>query len=341
MIANQNNRLFRKIYLALWLLLTIFCIGVLGFIWVENYSLAEAIYMTVITVSTVGFNEVKELSPEGRMFTSVLIVFSFGTFAYAISVVTSYVLDGDFQKLLKQLKVEKTIKSLKDHVIICGYGRNGQQAAQKLEKVAKPFVVIEMDAEKAEKMRLSGLLVVEGNATEDATLKRAGIEEAQDLIASLPSDASNLFVVLSARQLRPSINIISKAHAEESKGKLQIAGANHVIMPEHIGGNHMASLVSSPDLVEFLDSIAVDGSASSNLEELSCDVLPDHFIGKSLRDLNLRSIAGCTVVGFKQSDGSVVVNPDGDTPILSGSKLFVLGNEKQISTLKTIYEKND
>lgn len=334
-------RLYRRIYIAVWLLLSIFIVGILGFMLLEGYSLIEAVYMTVITVTTVGFNEVRELSSVGRVFTSILIIVSFGTFAYAISVVTSYILDGDFQKLLKHYKVEKAIKSMRNHVVICGHGRNGQQAAKRLEAFGRDFVVVEEDEAKAEKLRLAGVLVIHGNATEDKVLRSAGIENASDVISSLPSDADNLFVVLSARQINPKANIISKALMESTKDKLRIAGATHVIMPEAIGGTHMASLVVSPDLVEFLDSISVDGSASSNLEELECSALPDEFMGKTLRDLNLRSIAGCSVIGFKQDDGTCVVNPGGDTTLQRNSKLFVLGNKQQIQQLKNLYPTYD
>lgn len=328
---------FSKIYYALFFILLICVIGIIGFMNIEDYSLMDAIYMTVITVSTVGFQEVVELSEMGRMFTAFLIIASFGTFAYSVSVVMTYILGGEFNKYFKDYKVKKDINKLQNHTIVCGYGRNGSQAAEKLISHRQKFVVVDNDSLRIEQLRESKrCLFVNGDATLDDTLEAAGITRAKALISSLSSDADNLYVVLSARQKNSNLTIISRASHDESFNKLKIAGADNVIMPNKIGGAHMASLVTTPDVVEFLDHITLEGDADINLEEIAFKNLPNDFQDKTLRDLNARFRTGCTIIGFKTSEGKYIINPSADTQLLPNSKLFVLGRNEQIKKLNQI-----
>ncbi len=332
-------KIFSKIYLALSLLLAIMLIGVCGFILLENYTLAEAFYMTVITVSTVGFEEIRPLSDDGRLFTTLLIITSFGTFAYAISAITTYIVGGEFKTYFKDYRVNNEVEKLRDHVIVCGYGRNGKQALKKLKAHGQSFVVVESDKERVDQLRLAKVgLFVQGDATLDSTLEKAGIDNAKALITALPKDADNLFVVLSARQINKKLTIISRASLDASYQKLKIAGADNVIMPDKVGGAHMASLVTTPDVVEFLDNISVEGNANINLEEISFSTLPKDYHFKTIKDLNTRYHTGCTIIGFKTADGEYVINPGADMELLPNSKLFVLGKPGQIAELNKLFK---
>ncbi|MBT8209158.1 MAG: potassium channel family protein, partial [Eudoraea sp.] len=231
-------QLFRsKIYIAILLMLTVLMVGVVGYRFISDYGWLDALYMTIITVTTVGFMEVRPLDAESKIFTVVLIISSVFIFAYAISVITEYILSKNSLQILKKKKVKSKINSLSNHVIICGFGRNGMQAAERLKAYKKPFVVIERDEKIIEKYENQALFV-NGDANEDSVLHEARVNEAQCLIVTLPDDAANLFVVLSARQLNQSLYIISRASQITSQKKLALAGADNVIMPDKIGGDH-------------------------------------------------------------------------------------------------------
>lgn len=336
---NPLIKLFRsKIYTALVLLLLVLCIGVLGYRFVSNYSWIDAIYMTVITITTVGFGEVRPLDTEAKVFTIFLILSSVVIVGYAISIITEYILSKNNFEDIKQRKMQKEIESMSNHIIICGFGRNGRQAAKKLQAYRKPFVIIERNKEIVEKLQLEEELPhVFGNANEDEILLEAGIERASTLICALPSDADNLFVVLSARQINKNMTIISRASQETSYNKLKLAGANNVILPDMIGGDHMASLVVIPDLVEFIDNLGIVGERNINVEEVKVEQLYNTTQAKTIRDLDLRQKTGCTVIGFKDDKGEYIVNPEADTKLVSGSKIIVLGRPEQIERLNSKY----
>jgi len=328
---------FSKIYYAALFILLVVAVGIIGYMNIEGYTIFEAFYMTVITLSTVGFQEVRELSSLGRLFTTFLIITSFGTFAYAVSVLTTYIVSGELNQYFRDYKVKKDVKQMQNHVVVCGYGRNGSQAVNKLVAHKQEFVVIDNDPECIEKFRKAkDKLFVYGDATLDETLEMAGISKAKALISTLSSDADNLYVVLSARQKNKDLTIISRASYDESYNKLKIAGADNVIMPDKLGGAHMASLVTTPDVVEFLDNIALEGSAEINLDEISFEELPLDLHNKTIKDINARYHTGCNIIGFKDSKGNYVINPNADTPLLPNSKLFVLGSTKQINHLYRI-----
>lgn len=334
-ILHINFIYFRKLYIAIGLILSVMIIGIVGFMIIENYSLLDAFFMTVITVATVGYREVKELGDAGKIFTSLLIILSISTFAYAISVITRYVIEGEFQLYFKHYKVNKEIQKLKNHVIVCGYGRNGKQACEQLRSGNEQFVAIESNPEIIESMRLEGdLLFIEGDATVDEVLADAGLERAKALITALPNDAANVFVVLTARDKNPSLKIISRASDDASEHKLKRAGANNVIMPDKIGGTHMAALVTKPDVLEFIDHIT--GRINIRLEEIRFSSLPESMKNKSIRELEIRNKTGANIIGFKTSDGEYVINPPPDTIMLQDAKLFVLGTQEQVLKFKDI-----
>lgn len=304
---------------------------------IEGYNFHQAFYMTIITISTVGFSELKPLSVVGRYFTSFLIITSFGTFAYAVTAITSYLIDGEFKRYFKELKVKNNIEKLKGHTIICGYGRNGKQSVVELERHGRHYVVVEKDGEVVEQIKseLSGF-VLHGDATTDDMLQNAGIERADSIITTLPKDADNVFVVLTAKAMNPDLLIISRASDDHSDRKLRTAGANNVIMPDKIGGAHMASLVIKPDVIEFFDYLMGQASDTISLEEITFDTLPDHFKNKSIKDLDIRNKSGANLVGMKTEKGEYVMNPSPESKIVPEAKIFVLGNPQQIKKFKEL-----
>ncbi len=321
-------------------MLVLLLIGVLGYKIIADYNWVDAIYMTVITITTVGFQEVQPLDANAKIFTVFLILASVIIVGYAIKVITEYILSRNNFEDIKQKKMQKRIDAMINHIIICGYGRNGKQAATKLLTYKKPFVVIEKDKEIIEKFESEEIPFVLGNANEDETLLLAGIERASTLISALPNDADNLFVVLSARQINSKMHIISRASQETSYDKLKLAGANNVILPDKIGGDHMASLVVIPDLVEFIDNLGIVGEQNINIEEVEVEKLYNTQDVKTIRDLDLRKKTGCTVIGFKGVDGEYLVNPEADTKLIPSSKIIVLGRPEQIEKLNSTYDIN-
>ncbi len=333
------TRLFQtKLYTALFLLILVFLIGILGFRYFSDYTWIDAIYMTVITITTVGFGEVQPLDPFDKLFTSALILSSIFIVGYAISVITEYLLSKNNIGNLKQKRMEKKIQKLRNHIIVCGYGRNGKQAAHKLHAYKQPFVIIEKSDEVVEKYAGDDYLFVLGNANEDEILNKAGVIYAKTLICALPSDADNLFTVLSARQINKNLKIISRASEETTLKKLKLAGADNVIMPDKIGGEHMASLVVTPDLVEFLDNLSVSGDDDSiNVEQVPFKNICPSGDEKAISELDIRKQTGCSIIGYKTPEGEYIVNPEPATIIRQGSKLILLGRPLQIEKLKQLY----
>jgi len=331
-------RHFSKIYIPLLLIVCIVCIGVAGYIIIEEYSVLDSFYMTIITVATVGFREVQPLSDSGKIFTSFLIITSFGTFAFALTSISQYVIDGEFNQYFKNYRTLSAIGKLENHVIICGFGRNGKQAANVLKKHNTRFVVIEQKKE-----IIAGInhqyanLVLEGDATLDEVLLKAGILKAKALITTLPIDADNLFIVLSARTLNPNLTIISRASEDNSDKKIKLAGANNVIMPDKLGGAHMAALVMKPDVMEFVDYITGQGGDNIRLEEITFANLAESYQNKTIRDLEVRNRSGANIIGFKTAQGEYIINPSADTKIIPDAKLFVLGTTEQIGKLKELF----
>ena len=308
----------------------------------EDYSFSEAFYMTIITLSTVGFKEVRELSVEGQWFTSFLIISSFGTFAYGLTLVAQAFISGELIEDLKRRNLEKEIEKIKDHVIICGFGRNGRRALRKLKAYGQNVVVIESDSHIIEQfVKPEGVLFIEADATNEQVLERAGIDRARALVSTLSKDADNLFVIISARSLNKKVRLISRSSSESTGKKLKTVGADSVVMPEGVGGGHMASLVMNPDIVEFLEHLSVEGSSDSNLEEVPLSELIGQHASCTLIDLHIRQKTGCTIIGLKDPDGNYTINPESDVVLQAQSRLFVLGNADQIKALYQLLENKE
>lgn len=326
-----------KFQIAIALILGLVCVGVFGYRFVVGYNWVDALYMTIITITTVGFAEVVPLDATGKLFTIGLISASAITVAYAISVITEYLVNKNSFEQFKNRKMKKQIGKLSGHIIICGYGRNGKQAAQKLGIYDRPFVVVEKDKDHIEKHN-EEVLFIHGNANEDEVLLESGIERAHSIIVALPNDADNLFVVLSARQINKSINIISRASQETSYKKLKLAGANNVIMPDKIGGDHMASLVVMPDLVEFLDNLSIIDDKKVNVEEVAIEAITTSTVLQTIKDLDFRNKTGCSIIGYKTPEREYIINPEADTVLKPGSKIIVLGRPEQIAALNKMFD---
>ena len=321
--------------LALLLLFFIITIGIIGYKWIEGYGWIDAIYMVVITISTVGFTEAQPLSETGRLFTAIYIMLTVGIFAYILSVFSYYVIQGEIFKKMHTNYIQKGIEQLNGHVILCGYGRYGREVAQQYFKQKIEFVIIERSDERLQLIRESpeAILYVGGDATHDETLMKAGVEKAGALISALPDDSDNVFTVLSARQLNPTLNIISRANDPRSEKKLQLAGADHVIMPDQIGGFYMANLVSKPGAIDFFSFLTNEYQSDIGFEEVSFEDLPAKFHGLSIRQLRIRELTGTNVIGFKQDDGSYIINPGPDTTLAPGNSLIIIGDRSQLKVM--------
>ena len=310
--------------------------GILGFVVIEKYNFLDAFYMTTITITTTGFKEVKPLSDAGKLFTMFLLIASWASFAFAITRITQFVTSGEINKYFKTRRIMKAIDKLSGHVIICGFGRNGQQAALTLKIHNVPFVILEKNEERMGRISADHptLIFLLGDATEDEVLKRAGIENARALITALPEDADNVFIVLSARAMNNTIQIISRASDYSSILKLKKAGANNVIMPDRIGGTHMATLVSKPDVVEFIDFLSGEEGEPIHIESVAYEHLPDEVKDKSLKDVMNWQKTGVNCIGIKNAEGKFLINPPDEIVIEKGMRVIVLGTKRQIDEMK-------
>ncbi|HUS01526.1 MAG TPA: potassium channel protein [Chitinophagaceae bacterium] len=324
-----------KLFMPLIIIGVIILTGVIGFMIIEDYSLLDSLYMTIITVTTVGYEEIHELSNAGKVFNILLIISSFATFAYALAKLTQYVVDGEINKFFKNRKIMSAIKELKDHVIVCGYGRNGKQAAKILGHHKVPFVVIESNDERIEQeLSKKDILYIKGDATDDDVLLNAGIDKAKALITALPEDADNVYIVLSARSLSSSIQIISRSSNPGSGTKLRKAGADSVISPDKIGGTHMATLVSKPDVIEFIDYLSGEEGESIHLESVGYEILPPELKDRTLQEIMAWRKTGVNCIGIKDAEGKFIINPPEGTLINSRMKVIVLGTRQQIEEMK-------
>ena len=328
-------KLLQKLYIPAFLLAVVIFIGVAGYMLIEDFDFVEALYLTVITISTVGFGTIHPLTHAGMIFTSFLIIFSFGIFAYAVSTFTHLAVEGVLKTYFFNRQVKKRIKKLNNHVIICGYGRNGKQASIELAEHNESFIIIEKSIEVSEDLRENtDILFVNGDASNEEVLEQAQIQKAKAIITTLPNDADNLYIVLSARELNPKIKIISRASEDHADKKLKRAGADNVIMPDKIGGQRMAKLVAQPDIVEFLENILLQSHHDVSLEEIDCSKIKPELENVSIKDLGVRNNIGANIIGLKDETGQYTFNPGANQTITKKHKLFVLGNPSQISRFK-------
>jgi len=337
-----------RIVLAAALTLTSLLAGMTGFMVIEHFRPAEAFYMTVITVSTVGFGELHPLSEAGRLFVSFYILYNLVVVAYLVSVFSTFIFDGELRKIFSMYRADQEIKRFSGHVIVCGFGRNGRKAYQDLRLNGARVVVVEQNEQLIKELSedrtgedhdgdgAAGgkFFAVVGDATHDLILQQAGVARASALITALPKDADNVFVALSARALNPRLKIIARASYKTSESKLLSAGADSVVMPDEIGGSHMANLVVRPEVIRFLDLISGMSADRLRLEELTFQQMRRDLQGQSIRQLDVRSVTGATIIGLRQAAGTVLVSPPVDYVPAPGDVLLVLGSEAQIESFE-------
>jgi voltage-gated potassium channel len=328
-----KSKVARRFLTTIVLFFLTLSVGVAGFHWIEGYNLLDATYMTVITMSTVGFGIAGkgDLSPDGKLFAIFLIIFTIGVFTYTISTLTTLIFEGEIRDILKGYRVNKEISKIRNHIVICGLGRNGKQAAIELMSEKVPFVVIEHSQTVIENFQsdFPDTLVLKGDATDEDLLALAGIQYAKGVITALADDAANVFATLSIRQLSPTVPIVARASNESTIKKLEIAGANKVILPNVLGGRQMAKVLTKPALMDFVDLVTGRGQFHLNLEMVECGNNPK-LIGKSLLELNIRSKVGVLVLGLQDAQGNFQMNPDVNQPIKNEEKLFLIGTDEQI-----------
>lgn len=323
----------------------IFCVvtgGVAGYMLIEEWSFSDSLYMTMITLTTVGFTEVHPLSEAGRHFTIIFLIFSIGTVGYSITMLISYLFEGQFARAMKERKMERTIRRIKNHYIICGYGDIGREVALEFRRVGEKFVVVDKNPQPADLDSDSSIPFVTGDAVEEAVLKEAGIERAKGLVAALPEDTGNVFVALTARQMNPALKIVSKASDELTKRKLLKAGADRVIAPYQIAGRRIASTILRPSVVNFLD-VFVDGAdVSMRIEEFSIPV-DSGLVGKTLLEANLGQNTGVVVLGIMSASGLARTSSSGihlsSVRIQAGDVLIAMGSEEQLKNMENFLAK--
>lgn len=332
------HRSMRRLVVASLLFVASIIIGTMGFMIIEEYSILDGMYMSIQIFSTVGFNEIGPLSSSGKVFSILYFTMNLGIFAYIVSVISSYLFEGELQKIFKNIASKREMRKLNDHIIVCGYGKNGAMAVRELSAANKDFVVIERDGQVIEDVpEEKRIRFINGNAILDEVLIEAGIERASTVITALRDDSDNVFITLTARELNPKIKVIAKATEVTSEKKLYRAGAAHVVMPDYLGGVHMAHLITKPYVIEFLDLISGIGGSKLVLEEVSFNDLREEFQNKTLRDLDIRNVSGATVIGFKDDLRGFLFNPHSTKQISEGDILILLGEAEHIDKFRESY----
>ncbi|GFO58546.1 potassium transporter TrkA [Geomonas silvestris] len=324
----------RHLKISICVLFLLLSFGTFGYIAIEGWDTLDALYMTVITLGTVGFREVQPLSAPGKVFTMLLIFFGVSVIGYIVGSLAQIMFEGQFHRIIGRKKVEKAIAALQDHYIICGFGRIGALICKEFAAKPLPFVVVEKDAETIERMEADGhgYLFLRGDATVDDTLLKAGIKTAKGLISVVTSDTENVYITLTARGLNPDLYILARSGEEGSEIKLKRAGANKVVSPYLIGGSRMAQAILRPTVVDFIEIATGHEHMELQMEEI---VIPEHsgFIGESLASSGFRKETGVIIVGIKKESGKMGFNPESHTRIESGDTLIVLGEPTAITKL--------
>ena len=325
----------KQLKISLFILLLLVSLGTTGYIVIEKWRFLDAFYMTVITLATIGFKEVHDLSDQGKIFTITLIVFGVSVLGYTVSKLAQIMFEGQFQRFIGRQKVEKTIEAMQDHYIICGYGRIGSLISKEFAAENLPFVIVESKPDVLEKLEEEGHPFLRGNATEDETLLKAGIMRAKGLISVVTSDTENVYITLTARGLNPDLYILARSGEPGSEIKLQRAGANKVVSPYKIGGSRMAQAILKPNVVDFIEIATGRGHYDLQMEEI---FVPEQspFAGKNLRDAGLRRETGVIIVGIKKVSGRMVFNPDSGSLIEARDTLIVLGEANAITKLENL-----
>ncbi len=306
--------------------------GIIGYTVIENWTVLDALYMTIITVATVGYREVGPLSKAGEVFTMVLIILGIGFVAYSFGTLLEIMVEGGVQDILGRRRVERDIKQLKNHYIVCGYGRIGKVVVEELLKQQLPLIVIETDGGKVQEMLEQGILAIQGNAGDENLLKHAGIERAKGVVCVAASDADNLFITITARGLNKNLLITARAENKETEKKMLQVGASKVVSPYLIGAYRLVNTILKPAVTQFIELSSIEREMDVRLEEIR---VGDNSILKSkpLKETPIRSELGIIVVGIEKQDGKMLFNPPSDQVIESGDTLITIGTREQTARL--------
>jgi voltage-gated potassium channel len=333
----MNNR--KRIYISVFLFIAIFLVGVVGFRFFggRGWTLLDSIYMTAITISTIGYEEVVDMSanPAARIFTILFIILSLGTIAFAVSSITAFIVEGELKSILGRRRMEKEIAKLKDHYIICGSDETAQTIIQELLLTKRGFVVIEPDRERIEKLAsLGNILFVQGDPSEDAVLLKAGLDRAKGILPSLPTDEANLFVTITARSLNPRVRIVAKGIDIKSHDKMKKAGADSVVSPTFIGGMRMVSDMVRPAVVTFLDMMLRDKEQVLRVEEVAVSE-GSALAGKTIEEAKLEEKTGALLVALKKAETKgYEFNPPKGRKIQENDILIFIGSPEKLSALR-------
>ncbi|MBI5649749.1 MAG: NAD-binding protein [Chloroflexi bacterium] len=332
MFAGPELRGARRLFFAVLGFGILIALGTAGYRALEAMDLFDAFYMTVITISTVGFGEIKPLSPSGRVLTMGLILGSAGLAAYALSIIGDLIASGEWRAWRENRKRARMLNQLDKHVIVCGYGRVGRHVAHALELEKIPFIVLDKDANLVAHINKTGYLGLLGNAANELTLKQAGIERARGLVAAVDSDAENVFIVLTARALRSDLLIIARVNYEDSESKLLRAGANHLILPYRIAGRQMVSWLARPAVAGFLDQVAHAGGLDFLLEQVRL-ASGSSLVGQTLAQAQLQNRFGITVLACRDANGNWNASPGAETVLGADAEIIALGTREQLQEL--------
>lgn len=314
-------------------LVSVIILGTLGYMFIEHWSFLDGLYMTVITISSIGYGEVHKLSDAGRIFTMFLIFFGFGVVGYVLVAASRLIIEGEVQKIFTRRRFMKAIEKTKDHFIVCGFGRMGAFVCQQFHARGIPFVVVENDQETQLKIMEAGYFLSPGDATQEKVLSGANIKSARGLVSVLNSDAANVYVVLTARELNANLEIIARAGEEGASKKLVRAGANRVISPYQVGGMRMVMAILKPEVMSFLE-VAMD-YRDLNIEIEEIKVMDGSaYAGKSLIDTDIRKDLNLIIIAVKKPNGKMVFNPGPNTVIEENDTLIAMGEKKSLETFQ-------
>ena len=319
---------WRRLGVATGALGLVLVVGTIGYV-ILGFDLLEAVYQSVTTVTTVGFREVQPLSPAGQVFTMVLILFGVGAAFYAFGVLMETLIEGRINEAFGRRRMEQSIASLSEHVIICGWGRVGRAIGEEVAASPRHLVVIEKDEEALLDVKHAAVI---GDATVDDVLRRAGIERASTLVAAVDSDAENSFITLSARALNPDLFIVARARSHDSSEKLRRAGADRVVNPQSIGGSRMAAFVLRPHVAEFVDVVMHEENLEFRLEEVVIRA-DSPIAGRTLRDAHIRDETGALVLALREPDGTFRSNPPPDLTMHPGQVIIAIGTQDELRSL--------
>ena len=319
---------FRRLLPTLIMLFVVVIVGTIGYRLIESWSFLDSLYMVIITLFTVGFQEVHALSPLGKLFTIVIIVAGVGVAVYAGTQLVEIIIEGEILGYSRRKKMDKKIKDMKNHYIICGYGRTGHQVGAEFDAARVPYVVVDRKQGIEEQLGPRNIPYIVGDITSDENLIKAGIKAARGLITTADSDVANLYVTLSARVLNPNLYIVARASEIETENKLVMAGANRVIAPYYISGKRMAALATRPVTSDFLDMVMHGESLEFSLNEVT---IPDNspLINKTISEAEIRHKSGALVLAIRRADGTFDLQPDSSSPIAKGDTFVVIGTQEQ------------